>query len=267
MLYIVYLDEFGHIGPYLSHDHPKHKTHPAFGLAGIVLPYYEVRNFTTFFFQLKNNLLAMDLKKAGIHPAKWEKKGANLYRTGNVKKYRELRQATFRLISKIDEIGGYVIYVGSEKPRTEKIDSKELYHRTLRELIKRIDDQCKPSNDRFMVILDEQEENVMRGEIVERTGIEMFGSKNRRQLIEPPMQAESNLYQTLQCADWFCGLLGRMAHLEFEPEHKKEFEWYNTYFKARMKSICKRSGLQRNGHKPASAKSLERLVKSVNSRR
>jgi hypothetical protein len=49
MLYIAYLDEFGHIGPYVSHDHPRHKTHPVFGLGGVVLPYYQVRQFTTFF--------------------------------------------------------------------------------------------------------------------------------------------------------------------------------------------------------------------------
>ena len=34
LLYIVYLDEFGHIGPFISHDHPTHKTHPIFGLGG-----------------------------------------------------------------------------------------------------------------------------------------------------------------------------------------------------------------------------------------
>jgi hypothetical protein len=53
MLYIAYLDEFGHSGPYISHDHPTHHTHPAFGIGGFVLPYYKVRSFSTFFFQLK----------------------------------------------------------------------------------------------------------------------------------------------------------------------------------------------------------------------
>lgn len=70
MLYLVYVDEFGHIGQYLDKDDPKYKTHPVFGLAGFALPYDEVRSFSTFFFQLKNRLLAFELEKSGIHPAK-----------------------------------------------------------------------------------------------------------------------------------------------------------------------------------------------------
>lgn len=259
MLYIAYLDEFGHIGPYISNDHARHKTHPVFGLGGVVLPYYQVRSFTTFFYQLKNRLLKFEIEKGGVHPAKWEKKGSALYTTNNVLKYPELRKATNRLLNQINNLGGFGIYVGTEKPRTEELDSKELFHSTLIEIIKRLDEECIARNDQFMVILDEQEENVMRGEIVERTSIEMFGANNRKHLIEPPVQAESHLYQTLQCADWLCGLFGRMAHLQFEPEHKQDFEWIDTYFKARLDAVCKRSGIRPDVHKPASENSLIQL--------
>lgn len=78
MLYIAYLDEFGHIGPYISANDPKHKTHPIFGLGGVVLPYDKVREFSTYFYKLKNNLLKFELQKSNKHPAKWEKKGAQL---------------------------------------------------------------------------------------------------------------------------------------------------------------------------------------------
>ena len=101
MTYIAYLDEFGHIGPYISHDHERHNTHPAFGLAGIVLPANKAREFSTFFYQLKSRLLAFEIENSGVHPAKWEKKGAQLYTTKNVLKYRELRQATNRFINKL----------------------------------------------------------------------------------------------------------------------------------------------------------------------
>ena len=36
--YIAYLDEFGHIGPYIRRSHEIHNTSPVFGLGGIVLP-------------------------------------------------------------------------------------------------------------------------------------------------------------------------------------------------------------------------------------
>ena len=84
LLYIAYLDEFGHIGPYLGRNHPKHNASPVFGLAGMVLPYDRIRAFGSFFFQLKCRLLDFEIKRDGVHPAQWEKKGSSLYTTHNV---------------------------------------------------------------------------------------------------------------------------------------------------------------------------------------
>lgn len=53
MHYFVYLDEFGHIGPYVSRTHPKYNTSPLFGLAGLIFPASSIRKFSAFFFQLK----------------------------------------------------------------------------------------------------------------------------------------------------------------------------------------------------------------------
>ncbi|PKD78280.1 DUF3800 domain-containing protein, partial [Escherichia coli] len=38
MHYVVYLDEFGHVGPFLSRDHAQYKTSPVFGFGGFLLP-------------------------------------------------------------------------------------------------------------------------------------------------------------------------------------------------------------------------------------
>jgi hypothetical protein len=35
-IYLVYLDEFGHVGPYVSRTHPHHNTSPVFGFGGLV---------------------------------------------------------------------------------------------------------------------------------------------------------------------------------------------------------------------------------------
>ena len=51
MTYFAYLDEFGHIGPYVSRADPRYKDSPVFGLAGFVRPAAEVRGFGTWFFQ------------------------------------------------------------------------------------------------------------------------------------------------------------------------------------------------------------------------
>lgn len=246
MLYVAYLDEFGHIGPYLSHEDPQHNTHPAFGLGGVVLPYSEIRKFSTFFFQLKNRLLAFEQRRSRVHPAKWEKKGSSLYTIKNINQYRELRQATFRLINRIRKIEAYAIFVGVEKRRDcECHDSKKLYQSVLREVIKRVDQECERRQAEFLLVLDEQEENVMRREIVETASIEMFGSSSRSRLIEPPLQVESHLYQTVQCADWLCGIFGRLAFFQCDPDAKPENRIAHRYFDDRLRTITTRSSLRR----------------------
>ena len=62
MHYVAYLDEFGHVGQYVSRDHPRYKTSPVFGLGGMILPAHEVREFAIYFYKMKCQLLAYDLE-------------------------------------------------------------------------------------------------------------------------------------------------------------------------------------------------------------
>ena len=87
--YFAYLDEFGHIGPYVSKQHPKHNDSPVFGLAGFVLPFGRGREFGTWFFQRKCQLLSFEIRQSGEHPAQWEKKSSSLYTVRNVRAYRD----------------------------------------------------------------------------------------------------------------------------------------------------------------------------------
>src|SRR5271155_5390943 len=98
-MYFAYVDEFGHIGPYAGRAAPKYNESPIFGLGGIILPANEVRSFATWFYQLKSNLLSWEIGQSGQAPYLWEKKGAQLYTTENVLRYRQLRVATNRLLS------------------------------------------------------------------------------------------------------------------------------------------------------------------------
>lgn len=74
-LYVAYLDEFGHIGPFISRIHPEHRTSPIFGLGGIVLPSDRVRGFATWFFKLKCNLLKFEIERSGVPPREMGEKG------------------------------------------------------------------------------------------------------------------------------------------------------------------------------------------------
>lgn len=246
MLYVAYMDEFGHVGPYLNHSHEKHKTHPVFGLGGLVLPYTQVRPFSSFFFNLKKNLLEFELERSGEHPAKWEKKGSALYTIKNIEKYRQLRQATFRILNKIRKMDGFLIYVGVEKRRSlANHNSKQLFLSVLREMIKRLDQECLQRSSKFILVLDEQEKNVMRGQTVETASIEMHGNSSRACLIEAPMQLESHLYQTIQCADWLCGIFGRLTFHECDPEARPENSIADRFFKERVTEVATRSSIRR----------------------
>lgn len=243
MLYTAYLDEFGHDGPFISRTDPRHNTSPIFGLGGFVLPTVKVRKFSTWFYQLKCNLLKFEIARAGIEPYRWEKKGSALFTSHNVVTYPELRRATFRLLNKIWRDGGMVFYVGIQKTHTPaRHNSKRLYRAVLREAIKRLDQYCSSRNDQFLLVLDIHS---MREEIVEESSIQMFGPDHRSTLIEPPIQAESHLYQTLQCADWLCGLIGRMGCYRVLPSEYSDFDWVERYFETRIRAIAPISGIRK----------------------
>ena len=50
MTYLACLDEFGHIGPYVSKEDPKYHDSPVFGFAGFVLPAEEAIGLPLFAF-------------------------------------------------------------------------------------------------------------------------------------------------------------------------------------------------------------------------
>jgi hypothetical protein len=58
-----------------------------------------------------------------------------------------------------------------------------------------------------------------------------------RSLIEPPLQGESHLFQTLQCADWLCALVGRLMAFSVEPEEYADWAIFHKYFYDRVNRV------------------------------
>ena len=246
MTYIAYLDEFGHVGPYIKRTHAKHNDSPVFGLAGFALPLDEARGFATWFFQRKSQLLAFEIARSGKHPAMWEKKGSSLYTARNVSTYPELRKFTNRLLNKIAALDGFVFYVGIKKTAPAGTHNpNQLYRNTLREAIKRLDgfcaEDCTPTGN-FVLALDEHDQ---RAALTTEASRLMFGSPQpRRNLIEPPFQLESHRYQTLQAADWIAGLVSRLGAFWADPNSFPENEVFQKYFQSRLHDASRRSGLR-----------------------
>ena len=246
MTYFAYLDEFGHIGPYVARQHPRHNDSPVFGLAGFVLPSEYLRSFGTWFFQRKCELLAFEIDRSGEHPALWEKKGASLYTVTNVTRYVELRKLTNRLFNKIASLGGFVFYVGIKKTaHPTRHYPNRLYIRVLLEAIRRIDEfcdqDCQPTS-RFVLMLDEHDQ---RSALITAAARSMYAKKDRRRcLIEPPFHLESHRYQTLQAADWIAGLVGRLGAAWADPAAYPENEVFRRYFEHRLSRVSRRSGVR-----------------------
>ena len=256
-MYVAYLDEFGHIGPFVSKDHPSFHTHPVFGLAGLVLPAENVRAFSAFFFNLKKNLLGKKINQSGIHPAAFEEKASNFFKNsqfnGKSRIRREKISAINRLLLKVHALGGFFIYVGIEKDREpDNSNAKGLYKHVLKEVIKRLDEEMGARKSRFMIVLDQQDDmnqkndgNSMRHELVKQASFSMFGEDQRLNLIEPPIQAESHLYQTIQCADWICGLVGKLSHYNVRPADCPNLKVFHDLFFERLSMVERRSGIRR----------------------
>lgn len=74
-------------------------------------------------------------------------------------------------------------------------------------------------------MLDENGGDKQRLRVVNRSAVSMFGNRAYNTIIEPVFQAESHLYQNLQCADWICAILTRIFAYKVEPVQYPELKW------------------------------------------
>lgn len=273
-IFIVYLDEFGHDGPYISKKHPQHNTHPVFGLGGFVLPANRVRDFSHFFFKHKQQLFgSYDIpearRKAQVKGERfqlscWEKKGSKQYSVKNLTQYKKyLTRSTNRIINTITRYGGFLFYVGEAKRiGVASHNPQRTYKSSFKEVIKRLDNEFKNQDAQFLIFMDDHE---MRSEIVKEAIYEMH-QEEKYQLLEAPVQVDSKLYQTIQCADWFCAIYGKLSFYDVDPENCAEYEIFKRYFGDRIAEAQKRSNVRNNLPRPPKEDQLADLLEKYNSR-
>jgi len=211
----------------------------------MIIPAHQVREFAIYFYKMKCQLLAYDLEHdnpARLPAYQWEKKGSQLYTPRNVQQYQVLRRSTFRLLSHIKSIGGHLFYTGEHKVTDPaQHDSTETFKRQLLQSVRKLDRFCAQEGSSFILVLDEQKAgNEWRERNVEACTLAMFedASEKCRTMIEPPLQGESYLFQTLQCADWICGLIGRLTALSVAPNEFQDWQLFDTYFSARIADVA-----------------------------
>lgn len=242
-MYIGYFDEFGHNGAYVSRRDSKYRTHPVFGIGGFIIPAHSVRQLSGEFRHIKESGLKEEIEAKviprNIPVTQWEKKGSALLTTRNVEKYREVRNMVNRLLRKLEALDAKIMFYGQEKPRGSNVDTGESestrYEHAMKQLIKRVNWSI-PENERHLMILDKQGPRE-RMEIFAASAAFMFSDDHANKLLEPPFEVESHLYQTVQCADWICAILGRIAAYKYDPDFD-EYKWAVQYFGHRLAKVC-----------------------------
>ncbi|RIQ55678.1 DUF3800 domain-containing protein [Bordetella avium] len=237
--YVLYLDEFGHVGPYVARSHPRFRTSPVFGFGGLLLPAQELREFAIYFYRLKCRLLSYEIQRQPLPAWRWEKKGAQLFTERNVRSYPALRHAVARLLNYIRRAGGYAVLSGACKKDGQT--AADRFQRQLLAVLRRVAMFCDARDATFMVVLDEQKAGSRWREAnVAACTSAMFEavSAKCRSLMEPPLQGESDYFQTLQCADWICGLAGRLYAYRAAPADYPDWACFEHYFGRRLDAVA-----------------------------
>lgn len=254
---IAYLDEFGHVGPYVSKDDPSHKTHPAFGYAGFVLPVDSVRSFGGFFEYSKENLLRWEIERAGAHPRRWEKKGSSLLTSRNYHNYGKtsIVPVLNRLNRRLRKEGGAPVFFGQVKEvglpeaisETPSGRSEHMLINAVRQLASFADRK----GERIMIFLDAVD-SAPRLHAVQVLGGYIYKASEPalRRVVEVPMQLESKHYGNVQYADWIAAIVSRASDFHLTPG--SEFSWAPSVFKTTVGSAgrCEVGSYIKASHEP-----------------
>lgn len=233
---IAYLDEFGHVGPFIEPGHRRFGQHPVFGYAGYVLPAANVRAFGARFKRSRDQLFKTEIESSDS-PGQWERKGSEFFTTGSIERRPEQERVFKGLIKVLRQEHGRLFYYGDEKPRgTVKQTGQSSDERTveaLRESINRLCTYAKRQDEELLLIMDSITEK-NRQELVARMYAHIF-SRSRdgahdemRRIIEAPLHIESKLNVGVQFADWICALMSRMTHWQLVED--SEFGWGSERF-------------------------------------
>lgn len=238
-MHLVYLDEFGHIGPFISRSDPHHNTSPVFGVAGFFMPEREVRDFSSWFYQLKKSAFEQDIAASGKHASTWEKKGNALFTSGRVYKTKRLGYA---LINEIVRRKGRVFFHGVEKYESAGLSNPTgLYYIALKHAIIALEKVFANKAQNYAIVLDEHQSRIVLLESAIRTMFAHNHVERAKRLIEPPYQVESHLYQTIQAADWIASIIGPLWAYRALPGQFADRAWADKYFASRIETAATHS--------------------------
>lgn len=201
-MYLLYLDEFGHPGPYVR-GNARYCQHPLFGFAGFAVPGEKSRDFDRRFLRLKSTYYDNEIKRAltlrGLRPERFEPK--------QLKSRRDIRFAA-DVMGLAGSCAGCLFAYGTVKHSTPANHSYDgLYNNlmqwTIRQFEKYLRDRVGRRAGRGVIIMDRRTEAQNR-RVLESAQSLLFSDPTFRQehvrVVETPLLVPSEWYHGVQAA-------------------------------------------------------------------
>jgi hypothetical protein len=226
---LAYIDEIGEPGAFVSKEHPRYSTSPAFGYAGFIIPSGRARQFGAQFSKAKNTLFSSEVSQAK-HPGRFEKKGASIFRPLTLERYANQVRVFDSLVRKLRAHGGSLFYYADEKvigtPKQVQLDPADVEVRAMRETLNRIARHADTVDRNIMVMIDQINEKT-RADRLPTMYSHVLGRASdhpeMRRIVEPPMHIDSQLSSNIQFADWVAACITRA--LDYQLIKDSKYQW------------------------------------------
>ncbi|MCV7199861.1 DUF3800 domain-containing protein [Mycobacterium angelicum] len=230
---LAYIDEVGETGAFVSRDHNRFNTSPAFGYAGFIVPATKARTFGRIFTERKREIFAKEIAEAE-HPGRWERKGSEIFRPKSLELYDNQVRVFNGLVQRLRrECGGWLFYYANEKPlgtpKQTRLDTDERETHAMREALNRIARHADSQDANVLVMIDQINEKT-RAERLPRMYSHILGRAadfpEMKRIIEPPMHVDSQLSSNIQFADWVAACVTRA--IEYQLIRDSPYRWVAT---------------------------------------
>ena len=223
---LAYIDEIGEPGAFVSPDHSRYKTSPAFGYAGFIIDADHALDFGRAFAEEKRQLFRMELERAE-HAGRWERKGNELFNQVTLERQPQQFRVFNFLVQQCRHFGGRLFYYADEKPRGTpgqvRVEPEDREVAAMRETLNRIARHAQTRQSNVMVMIDQVNEKtrakrlpVMYSHVLGRAA----DYPEMRRLVEPPMHIDSVLSSNIQFADWVAACTSRALEYQLLTESR-----------------------------------------------
>ena len=226
---LAYIDEIGEPGAFVSRDHPRYNTSPAFGYAGFIIDAERARSFGQRFTHEKRCLFRTEIESSAT-PGQWERKGASMFRRGTDKTHPQHLRVLAGLVGQLRKLGGRLFYYADEKPlgTPKQTDLDPVARETLamQETLNRLCTYADRSNHGLLVMIDQINEKTRAERLPNMYGHIFRRSADRpemKRIVEPPMHVDSVLSANIQFADWVAAAVTRA--IDNQVIRNSQYQW------------------------------------------